>query len=480
MNHKLMLRMLGRTLQVEALCLLLPLFVALGYGEDPRPFLCIIPLLLVPGSLLARLRARAEFFSREGFAVVGLIWFALILCGALPFWFSGQFGGYIDCLFETASGFTTTGATILTDIEVMPRGLLFWRAFSSWIGGMGVLLFTLAFLPKVGGREQVLVFAESPGPISSKLVPRTARSSQILYAIYGVLTGVEIVLLRLFGLPWFDSVTTAFATISTGGFAVRDVSIAAYASPAIEVVVIVFMLLGSLNFAAYFLLLTGQGRRVLQSDELRFFLGAVVVASAAVAVTIAPEYDGAVGRAVRDAVFQVVTVISTTGFSTADFARWPQLAQAVLVLLMFLGGCSGSTTGSMKCARIMLLLRWAKRTLLRFVHPRAVTTVRLDGKPVEDEVLDTVAVYFLCFFLVLGAGCLILTADGGTSLVTSFTGTLTCLANVGPGLEDVGPMGNFGGLSALSKLTLSLAMLIGRLEIFPILVLLCPALWKRD
>ena len=182
----------------------------------------------------------------------------------------------------------------------------------------------------------------------------------------------------------------------------------------------------------------------------------------------------------RDAVFQVVTVISTTGFSTADFARWPQLAQAVLVLLMFLGGCSGSTTGSMKCARIMLLLRWAKRTLLRFVHPRAVTTVRLDGKPVEDEVLDTVAVYFLCFFLVLGAGCLILTADGGTSLVTSFTGTLTCLANVGPGLEDVGPMGNFGGLSALSKLTLSLAMLIGRLEIFPILVLLCPALWKRD
>ena len=479
MNYRLMLRMLGRTLQVEGLALLLPLAVALGYGEPIRPFLLTVVPLLIGGGLLARLRARPDFYAREGFAVVGLIWIALSLCGALPYWFSGQVGGYVDCLFETVSGLTTTGASVLSGVEGLPRSLLLWRSFSCWLGGMGVLIFTLAFLPQVGGREQVLVFAESPGPISSKLVPRTARSSRILYAIYTALTGAEILLLRLCGLPWFDSVATAFSTISTGGFAVRDASIAAYGSPAVEVVAIVFMLLGSLNFAAYFLLLTGQGRRVLQSDELRFFLGAVAAASVLVALAIAPGYDGAGGRAVRDAVFQVVTVVSTTGFATADFARWPVPAQAVLVLLMFLGGCSGSTTGSMKCARIMLLLRRAERTVLRFVHPRAVKTVRLDGKPVEEEVLDTVAVYFLCFFLVLGAGCLVVSADQVT-LGTAFTGTLTCLANVGPGLEAVGPMGSFGGLSALSKLTLSLAMLIGRLEIFPILVLLCPALWKRD
>ncbi len=478
MNHKLMLRMLGRTLQVEALCLLLPLFVALGYGEDPRPFLCIIPLLLVPGGLLARLRARAEFFSREGFAVVGLIWFALILCGALPFWLSGQFGGYIDCLFETASGFTTTGATILTDIEVMPRGLLFWRAFSSWIGGMGVLLFTLAFLPKVGGRTQVLVRAELPGPVASKLVPKTAQSSQILYAIYGVLTGAEIVCLRLVGMPWYDSVVTTFATVCTGGFSVRDASIAAYASPAVEVVIVVFILLCSLNFALFFLTVTGRVRRVLQSDEAKFFLGALALAAVLVFLRIWPLYDS-VGHAARDAVFQVASVMSTTGFSTTDYALWPTFAQTVLVLLMFFGGCAGSTTGSIKCSRILLLLRCAGRSLLRFAHPRSVKVVRLDGKPVDEETLNTVCVFLLCFFLVFGGTCLVVSLDG-LDLTTTVTASLACLTNVGPGLGAVGPSDSYAALSGLSKLVLSFSMVVGRLEIFPVLILLHPATWAKN
>ena len=478
MNYKLMLRMLGRTLQVEALCLLVPMVVSLYYREDPLPFLYTILPVAILGTLLSRLKARAEFFSREGFTVVGLIWLAFCLFGALPFWFSGEFPSFADCFFESASGFTTTGGTALSDIESLPRGILFWRAFSSWIGGMGVLIFTMAFLPKVGGRSQTLFRAAVPGPVSTKLVPQTAHASQILYLMYFVLTGAELVALRIAGMPWFDAITTTFSCVCTAGFSVMNQSLGAYTLPACEIIITVFMLLCSLNFAVFFLVITGRLRQALGSDELKFFLLAVVLAVVVVFGNILPLYDTA-GHAFRDAWFQVASIVSTTGFATTDFALWPVLPQFVLLLLMFLGGCAGSTAGGIKASRVLLMFRCAHRSLRRLIHPRAVKVVKLDGKPVDEDTLNTVFVFFLCFMAVLGLGCLIVCLDG-FSLTTSFTATLACLSNTGPGLESVGPMGNFSAFSHLSKWVLSLAMLIGRLEVFPILILLLPSTWRKD
>ena len=469
---------MGRALQVEALCLLLPLLVTIFYHEDPRPFLATIALVAVLGTILAHLRSRPDFFSWEGYTVVGLIWISLSLFGALPFWFSGSIPNFIDCFFETVSGFTTTGASILTEIESLPRGILFWRSFSSWIGGMGVLIFTLAFLPKVGGRTHVLVQAESPGPVSSKLVPKTAQSSQILYLIYTGMTILELIALCLAGMPLYDSAVTTFATVCTGGFSVMNMSIASYGLPACEIIITIFMLLCSLNFAVFFLILTGRARQALRSDELRFFLGAVAVAIVAIFLNILPTYDHA-GRALLDTCFQVASIVSTTGFSTTDFALWPTLSQYILILLMLLGGCAGSTAGGIKSSRVLLLGRCALRSLSRLSHPRAVKVVKLDGKPVEEDTLNTVFVFFTLYILILAGACLVVCLDG-TTLTTAFSAALACLSNVGPGLEAVGPTSNFSALSGVSKFTLSMAMLIGRLEIFPILILLRPSTWRRN
>ena len=477
MNYKLMLRILGQTLLVEALCLLLPLAVALIYGEDPLPFLDTIFLLAIPGVLLSRCKARSDFYTREGFAVVGLIWLTLSFFGAFPFWLSGHFASFTDCFFEVVSGFTTTGASILTDIEALPKGILFWRSFSSWIGGMGVLIFTLAFLPKVGGRTQVLVQAEAPGPVSSKLVPKTAQSSKILWQIYLALTVLCTLSLLLARLSLYDAVVTALATVCTGGFSVMNASIASYGNPAAEVVVTVFMFLSSVNFAAYFLILTGRARQALRSDELRFFLVVCALAVALIFGNILPLYDTA-GHALRDAFFQVGTIVSTAGFSTADFNLWPTLSQLVLLLLMFLGGCAGSTAGGLKCCRILVMGRCGARSLSRLSHPRAVKVVKLDGKPVDEDTIHTIFVFFFLYFAILAAAVLLICRDG-FSLTTSFTAALACLSNIGPGLDAVGPMGNFAAFSPLNKWLLSLTMLVGRLEIFPILILFFPSTWKK-
>ena len=477
MNYKLMLRMMGLTLLAETLLLLLPMMVALIYKEDPQPFLYTIIPLAVTGFALSRIKAKADFFSREGFVVVGLIWLVLSFFGSLPFWLSGYFDSFTDCFFEVVSGFTTSGATILADIEVLPRGILFWRSFTSWIGGMGVLLFTLAFLPKVGGRSQVLVQAEVPGPIATKLVPKTVQSAKILYMIYFALTFLEIMAFSAAGMPLYDAVVTTFASVCTGGFCIMNASLAAY-NTTCQVIAIVFMILGSLNFAVFFLIFMGRGKQALKSDELHFFLGVVAVCSVLVFFNILPLYDS-VGTAFKDALFQVASIISTSGFSTTDYNLWPPFAQTILVILMFIGGCSGSTAGSIKCGRILLATRTSTRTLLRLSHPRAVRVVKLDGKTVDEETLNTIFAFFILFFLLLGAGCLVVSLDG-YSLITSFTASLGCLTNVGPGLDGVGPLSNFGGLSHLSKWLLSALMLIGRLELFPILLLFHPATWGRS
>ena len=476
MNYKLMLRMLGRILQLESLLLLLPALVALIYHESPMPFLLTLVPVLVVGTLLSRLRAKADFFSREGFAVVGLIWVTLCITGAFPFFLSGQFASFWDCLFEITSGFTTSGATILTDIERLPRGILFWRSFSSWIGGMGVLLFTLAFLPRVGGRNHILVQAEMPGPLVTKLVPKTVQSTQILYTIYIALTVIEIIAFCIAGMPFYDAVVSTFACICTGGFCIMNASFAAY-STACQIIAIVFMILGSLNFALFFLAVSGRIRQALKSDELRFFLGAVGVASVLVFLNVLPLYESA-GMALKDAVFQVTSILSTSGFSTTDYNLWPPFSRTILVLLMFIGGCSGSTAGSIKCGRLLLMFRCARRSLLRLSHPRAVKVVKLDGKIMDENRLNTIFAFFILFCILLVIGCVAVTLDGA-DLVTAFTTSLGALSNVGPGLGRVGPMGSFAFYSGATKVFLSLMMVVGRLEIFPVLLLLQPSIWKK-
>ena len=354
---------------------------------------------------------------------------------------------------------------------------MFWRSFSSWIGGLGVVVFLLALLPKLGDRSQVLVQAESPGPISTKLVPRTARAARILTIIYLGLTAAELIALFLAGMPLYDAAVNTFATVCTGGFSVLNQSIVGYGMPVCEVIITVFMLLCSLNLGLFFLLWTRQWSMARKSDELRFFLCLTAASVFLVCCLILPGYDGA-GHALRDAAFQVASVVSTTGFSTADFDRWPELARLLLVGLMFIGGCAGSTAGGLKCSRVMLLLRCAFRSLRRFSSPRAVKVVKLDGSPVEESTLQEVSDFFLLYLIILVAAGAVVSLDG-VSLTTSFTAALACLSNIGPGLDAVGPAGNYAALSTVSKLTLTFSMLVGRLEIFPVLILLRPDTWKK-
>lgn len=479
MNFKLVARVTGLTLFIEAGALLLPMVVALIYGESPLPFLFAILIILAAASGPVFLfRPRQEFFAREGFFTVGLIWVLFGVFGALPFWFSGEFGSFINCFFETISGFTTTGATILTAIEGLPMGLLFWRSFTHWLGGMGVLILTTALLPFLGISSNFLIRAESPGPVKSKLVPRASQSSKILYSIYLALTLIEAVVLKVAGMDWYDAVTHAMATAGTGGFSVRNASIASYGSPAIEIIITVFMLLFSINFAVYFLILTGKAKQALQSDELRFFLGMVVVATGIIAWNLRDVYE-TIGDCVRYAAFQVATVVSTTGFMSADFDRWPELSRILLVVLMFIGACAGSTGGGMKCSRILVLMRSAGREVRSIIHPRAVSVVRLDGAPLPERTLHTTQCYFIINIFLVFSLSLIVGLDN-FSFGTTLTAVITCISNVGPGLEAVGPTCNFSQFSVLSKLVLSFAMVLGRLEMYPILVLFSRTAWRRS
>ena len=479
MNIFLVFRLAGKTLLVQAAAMVLPLLVGLIYGESPRPFLLSIAITAAVGGLLTLPRSDNTLFPREGFCTVGLIWLLFSVFGALPFWFCGHFPSFVDCLFESASGFTTTGASILTAVESLPKGILFWRSFTHWLGGMGVLVLTIALLPSLGSRSAFLLQAESPGPVKSKLVPKTSQSSKILYGIYLALTILEVAFLKAAGMGWFDAINHSFSTAGTGGFSVRNLSIAAYNSPAIEIIITVFMLLFSVNFSVYFLILCGKLRRALKSDELRFFVGIVVCSALVIAFNIQPLFPGDFAAAVRHAFFQVASIISTTGFASADFNLWPVFSQVVLILLMLVGACAGSTGGGIKCARIVLLFKTLRRELHLIIHPRSVRIVKLDGRVVEERVLHTVHVFLASYLLILAIATLVISLDN-FSFTTSVTAVIACLSNTGPGLDLVGPMGNFPPFSPLSKVVLSLCMIIGRLEIFPILILFSKSAWKRS
>ena len=479
MNYRMLGFVLGRILLAEAALLLLPMAVALGYGESPMPYLIPIGLLAVLGGIFgARRPQQTSLFARDGLAIVALAWIAVSLFGALPFYLSGSMESFVDCIFETVSGFTTTGASILTEVESLNRGILFWRSFTHWVGGMGVLVFVMAVLPMGGdGHGMHMLRAEMPGPTVGKLVSRMSDTAKILYGIYFVMTVIEIVLLLAGGMPWFDSCIHAFGSAGTGGFSCRNISVGAYNNPYFDIVIGIFMLLFGINFNLYYFLLVRRFREVFRSEELWAYLIIVAVAVGAITVDITELY-GSVSTSLRHAFFQVSSIITTTGYATVDFNTWPSFSKTILVALMFIGGCAGSTAGGLKVARIVMLEKASVGEMRRMLHPNAVSTIQFEGKPLSDRSIRGVYLFLAVYMAIFAISCLLVSLEQ-MDLVTTFTAVATCINNVGPGLEVVGPMGNFSSFSPLSKLLLTFDMLVGRLEIFPMLLLFAPSIWRR-
>ena len=480
MNYRMIGFVIGRILLTEAALLMLPMAVAAAYGEAVLPFLIPALLLAVIGLALGlKAPKRSSLYARDGFAVVALAWVLMSAFGAMPFVISGDIPHFVDAFFETVSGFTTTGASILTEIEPLGRGVLFWRSFTHWVGGMGVLVFVMAILPMSAGdgHGMHLMRAEVPGPSVGKLVSRMGDTAKILYGIYLAMTVMEIVLLLLGGMPLFDACIHAFGTAGTGGFSSRNISVGAYDSAYFDVVIGVFMLLFGVNFNLYYFLLIKRFRDVFRSEELRAYLLIVGAAVAAIAADIVHIY-GTVGRSLRYAFFQVASIITTTGFATADFNAWPEFSRAILVILMFIGACAGSTGGGVKVARVVILCKTSLGDMRKMLHPNAVTTVRFEGKPLTDRSIRSVHLFLTVYILIFTVSVLLLSLDR-FDLTTTFTAVAACINNIGPGLEVVGPMGNYAQFSPAAKLLLSFDMLVGRLEIFPMLLLFAPSIWKR-
>ncbi|MHC1787587.1 MAG: TrkH family potassium uptake protein [Christensenellales bacterium] len=479
MNKKLVLRLLGKLLAVELGLMLPALLVALFYGEDPLPFLyTLLALALTCLPLLHFTRsAQGDLHAREGFVVVGFTWVAWSLFGALPFMISGTAPWFWDALFETVSGFTTTGASVLPFVEGLPHGILFWRSFTHWVGGMGVLVLTLALMPKFSGRSAVLARAESPGPSYAKLLPRMGDTSRVLYLIYASMTVVLIVGLMATGLPLFDSVIHALGTAGTGGFSSRNLSVGAYNNPAAEILIAVFMLLFGTNFLVYFKLLHGDGLKSFKSEEYRAYLLLALVAMGIITVNTLPHY-GDFWTSLRHASFQVSSIMSTTGFATDNFDLWPQFSRILLLMLMLIGASAGSTAGGIKVVRLVIMGKISRREITHTLHPRKVQVIKLDGKAVPEEQLNQVGIFLFVYGFLLLMGTLVASIDGN-DFITCFSAAASCLSNIGPGLSLVGPHGNFGHFSPFVKFFLSLLMLAGRLEFFPLLVLFHPDIWRR-
>ncbi|MBR5572417.1 MAG: TrkH family potassium uptake protein [Oscillospiraceae bacterium] len=480
MNFRLIANTAGYILWVEAGFLLLPMVVSLIYRDGCwSAFLLCAAICAAVGALLRAIKARhTSLQNRDGYAAVALAWVLLSLFGALPYVMTGAIPNYVDALFETASGLTTTGASVLTEIEHLPHSILFWRSQTQWMGGMGVLVLFLALMPHLGGGAVFLMNAESPGPIKSRIVPRLGDTAKILYCLYIGLTVAETIALRIAGMPFFDALNHAFTTLSTGGFSIKNTSVAAYNSPAIEWVIIAFTVLASINFSLMFLAIRGQFRTVAKSQELRAFLLITVVAVAAVCGNLMTQTGLPFSQAVRDAAFQVTTINSTTGYCTRDFALWPPFSQAVLVLLMLIGGCAGSTAGGVKVSRVLLQLKSLKRELNRIVHPNRVSVVTMDGQTVSEQAVSSALAFQVAYLLVLVAGALVVALDG-MGITESLTASLSCVSNIGPAFGSLGPTSNFAGLNYFTKVVLSLEMLMGRLELMPLLVLLNPATWRN-
>ena len=456
-----------------------PLLVSLSYRQEDAPaFAASILITALAGLLMSRVEtAGHHLYARDGFAIVALGWLLVSLFGAVPFVLSGAIPSPVDAFFESVSGFTTTGASILPQVEGLPNGVLFWRSFTHWMGGMGVLILMLAVMP-YGSNTVSILKAESPGPSPEKFVPKMKQVAKILYLIYGALTALEIVFLLAGGMPLFDSMIHAFGTAGTGGFSNKNLSVAAYHSAYLEMVIAVFMLLFGVNFTLYYFLLKKNFKAVARDEELRFYFSVVAASILLITFDLCRVASYPVGDALRYSSFQVNSIVTTTGFSSVDFAKWPVFSQAILVLLMFLGPSSGSTGGAIKMVRIVVLFKVARREVAKIIHPNSVYTVRLNGRTVPETTLSGILTFFFLYITAFTLSALIVSADG-KDLISSFTAVAATLGNIGPGLKIVGPLGNFGSFSVLSKLVFSFCMILGRLEILPVLLILAPASWRR-
>lgn len=478
MNGSIIRYILGYVLKIEAALMLLPCLVALIYQEREGIYYLMVAggVMLVGIATTWKKPYDTVFYLKEGCVTTALSWILMSLCGCLPFWMSGEIPSFTDALFETISGFTTTGASILSDVEALSYTSLFWRSFTHWIGGMGVLVFLLAVIPMSGGSNINLMRAESPGPSVGKLVPKMRYTAQILYIIYFGLTIVEIILLLIGKMPLFDAIATGFGTAGTGGFGIKNDSMTSY-SPYIQWVVTIFMILFGVNFNAFYLIVFGKIKKALCMEEVRYYFLIIVVAVGIIFTSLF-RATGNIADSLRHAAFQVGSVITTTGFSTADFEQWSQTCKTVLVLLMFVGACAGSTGGGIKVSRFVVLFKTVIKELNSYIHPKIIKKVRIEGKPVEHEVVRAINVYFITFMILFSLSVFLISLEG-RDLITNFTAVIATINNIGPGLELVGPTQNFGFFSVFSKWVLMFDMLAGRLELFPLLILFHPAVWRE-
>ena len=479
MNFGFITYIIGWILNFQGAFLLVPCIVAMIYNEKSGfAFLISSLISFAIGMLCTRKKIEnRSFYAKEGFITVALGWIALSISGALPFIISGEIPDIFNALFESISGYTTTGATILSDVESLSKCLLFWRSFTHWIGGMGVLAFVLCILPLAGGNNMHLMRAESPGPSVGKLVPKIRSTATILYGIYTALTVIECILLLFGGMTLFDAITTSMATAGTGGFGIKNDSIASY-SAYIQNVVAIFMVIFGINFNIYFLLLIRKPKEILQSEELRTYLGIILISTLIIGFNISSSFSS-IWIAIQQAFFQVASIITTTGFSTVDFNHWPELSKFILVGIMFIGGCAGSTCGGIKVSRFIIAWKNLKNEISSFVHPKRVQSIRLEGRKIGNDIVKSVNTYFILYLLIFAVSVLLISIENG-SFETNFTAVAATLNNIGPGLDGVGPMENFAGFNPFSKCVFMFGMLAGRLELIPMIILFSPWIWKNN
>ena len=484
MNIRAILKYIGHILLFEGVLMFPALIIAAVRRENGAfdGFLLAMLLLVMLGLALtgSQHKIKGSMYAREGFVTVALAWILISLFGALPYYIGGAIERFVDCWFEAVSGFTTTGATILPSIESLPRSILYWRSFSGWLGGMGVLVFMLAVLPgtKGSGETLHLIRAEVPGPSVGKLTPRLRHTARLLYVLYVVFTAATMLLLLFAGLPLFESLTTAFSIAGTGGFAITNAGIAGIGKTPLHVLIAVLMVLAGVNFSLYYMAIMKQARAALRNEELRVYLLVLLAATVMITLDILPLYAGDLREASAQSFFQVSSLLSTTGYHTTDYNQWPQFSRFLLLLLMVVGACAGSTGGGIKISRVMILLRSLAAQLRTMLRPRAVKPVRLDGKTLGEDIFRNTAAYIAAYIGVCLVSVLIVSIDGH-SMESAVSAVLASLSNIGPGFDMVGPTGNFSLFSPLSKVVLSFNMLIGRLEIFPILLLFAPGTWKK-
>ena len=480
MNKKAIFGIIGKLAMIEAALLLLPMAVSAGYKEwTALKAFSITALGAFVLGLLLTLICRSKnrvIYAKEGFAIVAASWLSAALIGAFPFVISKEIPNYINAFFETVSGFTTTGASILEDVEAMSHGMLFWRSFTHFIGGMGFLVFVMAIIPNISDRSMHIMRAEIPGPVVGKLVPKIKDTAKILYIIYFCMTVVEIIMLICGGMPAFDSVLLSFGSAGTGGFGIKSDSVTSY-SPYCQWVIGVFMMLFGINFNVYFLLLIRHFKSALKTSEMWCYLGIIAVSTAVIGIDIHSRF-ASVEETARTSFFQVVSIINTTGYATDNFDAWPILSKSLLLLLMFVGACAGSTGGGLKVSRVILLLKIIKREIKKMLHPHSVSTIKYDGKTVDNDTLSGVSAYLAVYIFCFVIGFLLISFEN-FGIETNFSAMASCFNNIGPGLAMVGPDMNFNIYSGFSKIVLSLAMLLGRLEIYPLLIFFSPSTWSK-